>query len=383
MTLQSSLNLNTLLIFNYYLIPLTFFMFSPTPPSTSISYNHTTSVGPIKLPSHTKSTVLPSFSTTILDLYPQSRLHIVSWTLHPTRRTCFLDIDIRKMSSRPRNLSSQPLSKLAISMTSNSLSSTSSTPFTDSTQSSQTVPHTRAHPRPFRCEKCGPCFSRETIMSRYKTSCQQPAELREDSGTKSGDEYFEKTLKGYPDTDDEVSVDKTFELNDEECEDDEESEDDEEFEDEIFTDIKLDNATEHQGNAVVHQSITDSVSAASVIPNRRSSLSLIPDRAEGWPSGKLKRLPDDEEHGHKKQKRVSVQTHPLSSVASSGSENVFPSHRSSSPSNNDEVSCIFRGCTALTETTVDLVVHYEKVHGIVFGPGQGPAARASNCGSLA
>ena len=57
--------------------------------------------------------------------------------------------------------------------------------------------------------------------------------------------------------DDEISVDETFELNDRQSEDDGGSQD------EMFSDMDLDKTGMDQGNAVVHKSITGSVSAVS------------------------------------------------------------------------------------------------------------------------
>ena len=64
--------------------------------------------------------------------------------------------------------------------------------------------------------------------------------------------------------DDEISVDETFELNDRQSEDDGNFEDDGGSEDEMFSDKDLDKTGVNQGNAVVHKSITASVSAVSI-----------------------------------------------------------------------------------------------------------------------
>ena len=88
-------------------------------------------------------------------------------------------------------------------------------------------------------------------------------------------------------------LDETFELDYRECEDSEESEDDRASEDRISADIDFDNAIINQGNTAVHQSITGSISTASISIDRHSSLSHAPDTIQSWPSRDLKRFRDD------------------------------------------------------------------------------------------
>ena len=140
------------------------------------------------------------------------------------------------------------------------------------------------------CPKRGQRFTRNVTTDRHGTNCKKHVS-EEGTEMKSEDEDVKDAFMDCNDIDDEEPEDKTFDA------------DNKEYEDDTSTEIDLDEVTRNQGNAAVHQSNTDLISASNTSSNLHSA-----------------------------------------------------AHRSAL-SGTEKAACMVPSCTAHTETPSDLVIH--------------------------